>query len=56
MLGFEGTEEKANFDSILNPVISANPELVYFGGMYDQIAVFIKQARQKGYHGHVPER
>ena len=51
MLGFEGTEEKANFDSILNPVISANPELIYFGGMFDQIAVFIKQARQKGYQG-----
>jgi branched-chain amino acid transport system substrate-binding protein len=51
VLGFEGTEEKANFDSILNPVISANPELIYFGGMYSQIAVFIKQARQKGYMG-----
>jgi len=25
--------------------------MVYFGGMYDQIAVFIKQARQKGYMG-----
>ncbi len=51
VLGFEGTEEKANFDSILNPVISANPEMIYFGGMFDQIAVFIKQARQKGYMG-----
>lgn len=51
VLGFEGTEEKANFDSILNPVLSANPEMIYFGGMFDQIAVFIKQARQKGYMG-----
>ena len=51
VLGFEGTEEKANFDSILNPVISSNPEMIYFGGMFDQIAVFIKQARQKGYMG-----
>lgn len=51
VLGFEGTEEKANFDAILNPVLSAQPELIYFGGMYDQIAVFIKQARQKGYMG-----
>jgi branched-chain amino acid transport system substrate-binding protein len=25
--------------------------MVYFGGMFDQIAVFIKQARQKGYMG-----
>jgi branched-chain amino acid transport system substrate-binding protein len=51
VLGFEGTEEKANFDSILNPILSANPELIYFGGMFDQISVFIKQARQKGYQG-----
>ncbi len=51
VLGFEGTEEKANFDSILNPIVSANPELIYFGGMFDQISVFIKQARQKGYQG-----
>jgi branched-chain amino acid transport system substrate-binding protein len=51
VIGFEGTEEKANFDGLLNPILSANPEMVYFGGMFDQIAVFIKQARQKGYMG-----
>ena len=51
VLGFEGTEEKANFDSLLTPLLSAKPELVYFGGMFDQISVFIKQARQKGYQG-----
>ncbi|RPJ51921.1 MAG: branched-chain amino acid ABC transporter substrate-binding protein, partial [Chloroflexi bacterium] len=51
VLGFEGTEEKANFDSILTPLISANPELVYFGGMYGQAAVLFSQARQKGFQG-----
>jgi branched-chain amino acid transport system substrate-binding protein len=51
ILGFEGTEEKANFDSILTPIVSAKPDLIYFGGIFDQIAVFIKQARQKGYMG-----
>jgi branched-chain amino acid transport system substrate-binding protein len=51
VLGFEGTEELANFDSILNPVLSANPELIYLGGMYSQFAVLIQQARQKGYMG-----
>ena len=34
VLGFEGTEEKANFDSLLSPVLAGNPDLVYFGGMY----------------------
>jgi len=51
VVGFDGTEEKANFDSLLTPIISAKPDMVYFGGIYDQISVFIKQARQKGYQG-----
>jgi branched-chain amino acid transport system substrate-binding protein len=51
VLGFEGTEEKANFDALLTPLLAANPEAVFFGGIYDQIAVFIKQAREKGYDG-----
>jgi branched-chain amino acid transport system substrate-binding protein len=51
VLGFEGTEEKANFDAILTPVLAANPDVVYFGGMYDQAAVLFKQAREKGYMG-----
>lgn len=51
VVGFDGTEEKANFDALLTPIISAKPDLVYFGGIYDQISVFIKQARQKGYQG-----
>ena len=51
VLGFDGTEEKANFDAILTPILSAKPDMVYFGGIFDQIAVFIKQARQKGYMG-----
>ena len=51
VLGFEGTDEKANFDAILSPILAANPDVIYFGGMFDQIAVFFKQARQKGYTG-----
>jgi len=51
VLGFEGTDEKANFDAILSPILAANPDVIYFGGMFDQIAVFFKQARQKGYQG-----
>jgi branched-chain amino acid transport system substrate-binding protein len=51
VLGFAGTEEKANFDSILSPILAAKPEVIYFGGMFDQSAVLFKQARQKGYKG-----
>lgn len=51
VLGFEGTEEKANFDAILAPMIASNPDVVFFGGIYDQASVFFKQAREKGYEG-----
>jgi branched-chain amino acid transport system substrate-binding protein len=46
--GFEGTEEKSNFDPILTPIKAKNPDLIYFGGIYDQGAPFFKQAREKG--------
>jgi len=48
VLGFEGTEEKSNFDPILTPVKAKNPGLIYFGGIYDQGAPFFKQAYEKG--------
>jgi branched-chain amino acid transport system substrate-binding protein len=51
VLGFDGTEEKADFDSILTPILAAKPQLIYFGGIFDQCAVFFKQARQKGFTG-----
>jgi branched-chain amino acid transport system substrate-binding protein len=48
VLGFEGTEEKSNFDPIITPLRAKNPDLIYFGGIYDQGAPFFKQAREKG--------
>jgi branched-chain amino acid transport system substrate-binding protein len=48
VLGFEGTEEQANFDSIITPIIAANPDMVYFGGIYSQGGVLLKQMREKG--------
>jgi branched-chain amino acid transport system substrate-binding protein len=51
VLGFSGTEEKANFDSILTPILAAKPQVIYFGGIFDQSSVLLKQARQKGFKG-----
>ncbi len=51
VLGFQGTEEKANFDPVITPIIAANPDAVYFGGMFSQAAVLFKQARDRGYNG-----
>ncbi|MBI3989341.1 MAG: branched-chain amino acid ABC transporter substrate-binding protein [candidate division NC10 bacterium] len=48
VVGFEGTEEKANFDPIITPMKAMKPDLVYFGGIYSQAAVLFKQAREKG--------
>ncbi|MBI2155881.1 MAG: branched-chain amino acid ABC transporter substrate-binding protein [Candidatus Rokubacteria bacterium] len=48
ILGFEGTEEKSNFDPIITPVKAKNPDLIYFGGIYEQAGPFFKQAREKG--------
>jgi branched-chain amino acid transport system substrate-binding protein len=46
--GFEGTEERANFDPILTPIKAKNPDLIFFGGEYPQAAPMFRQAREKG--------
>lgn len=51
VLGFEGTEEKSNFDGIIQPILATAPDAIYFGGIYDQTAVFLAQARAAGYTG-----
>ncbi|MBK7448137.1 MAG: branched-chain amino acid ABC transporter substrate-binding protein [Anaerolineales bacterium] len=51
VMGFEGTEETANFDAIVTPLIAANPDVVFFAGIYNQAGVFFKQARDAGYEG-----
>jgi len=51
VLGFEGTEEESNFEGIIQPILALAPDLVYFGGIYNQTAVFISQARAAGYEG-----
>jgi branched-chain amino acid transport system substrate-binding protein len=48
VMGFEGTEEQANFDPILTPIKAKNPDLIYFGGEYPQAAPMFRQAREKG--------
>jgi branched-chain amino acid transport system substrate-binding protein len=48
ILGFEGTEEKSNFDPIVIPIKAKNPDLIYYGGIYEGAAPFFKAAREKG--------
>ena len=51
VLGFEGVEERTNFDSILQPILALSPDLIYMAGIYDQFGIFVNQARAAGYAG-----
>jgi branched-chain amino acid transport system substrate-binding protein len=48
VLGYDGTEERANFSPMINPLKAKNPALVYFGGIYHQGGLLLKQMREKG--------
>lgn len=48
ILGYEGTEERANFAPIVIPVKAKKPDFVYFGGEYPQAGLLLKQMREKG--------
>ena len=53
VLGFEGiTAGEKDYTAVLNQIISKNPDLIFFGGMYPEGGILIKQAREKGYKGY----
>lgn len=47
VVGFVGTEEKANFQSLILQMKVLKPDFVYFGGIYDQGGLLLKQMREK---------
>lgn len=48
VVAFTGTEEKSNFQSLILQMKLLKPDLVYFGGIYDQGGVLVKQMRERG--------
>ena len=48
VLGYEGTEERANFGPLIVPLKARSPDLVYFGGIYYQGGLLLKQLRERG--------
>jgi branched-chain amino acid transport system substrate-binding protein len=48
VLGYDGTEERANFAPMIIPMKAKSPDLVYFGGIYHQGGLLLKQMREKG--------
>jgi len=47
VLGYEGTEERANFSAMITPLKAKNPGLVYFAGPYHQGGLLLRQLREK---------
>ncbi|WP_445491224.1 branched-chain amino acid ABC transporter substrate-binding protein [Niallia sp. 03133] len=49
ILGYEGiTVGEKDFNGVLNQASSKKPDLIYFGGLYAEGGIIIKQARDKG--------
>lgn len=49
IIGFEGiTLGEKDFNGVLNQILAKEPDLVYFGGIYAEGGLLIKQAREKG--------
>lgn len=44
----EGTEEKSDFNAIIAKIKLQKPDAIYFGGIYAQVGVFLKQLRDAG--------
>lgn len=48
VVGFLGTEEKTNLQALILQMRVLKPDLVYFGGIYDQGGVLLRQMRERG--------
>lgn len=50
--GYEGiTAGEKDYSAVINQILAANPEMIYFGGYYSDAGILIKQAREKGFKG-----
>ncbi|MDR7319705.1 branched-chain amino acid ABC transporter substrate-binding protein [Brevibacillus nitrificans] len=53
MLGYEGiTQGEKDYSAVLNQVTAKNPDIIFFGGLYPEGGILVKQAREKGYKGY----
>ncbi|MDI2589325.1 branched-chain amino acid ABC transporter substrate-binding protein [Psychrobacillus sp. NEAU-3TGS] len=49
IVGYEGiTVGEKDFNGVINQVLTKKPDLIYFGGIYSEAGIIIKQARDKG--------
>jgi branched-chain amino acid transport system substrate-binding protein len=49
VVGYEGiTQGEKDFNGVLNQVLSKKPDFIFFGGVYAEGGLIVKQAREKG--------
>ncbi|MCL4441891.1 MAG: branched-chain amino acid ABC transporter substrate-binding protein, partial [Firmicutes bacterium] len=49
VVGYEGiTAGEVDFSAVLTKVGAFKPDMIYFGGMYPEAGIMVKQAREKG--------
>ncbi|ALW89132.1 branched-chain amino acid ABC transporter substrate-binding protein [Deinococcus actinosclerus] len=48
VLANEGTEEKSDFSGVVAKIKLQRPDAIYFGGVYNQVGVFLAQLRGAG--------
>lgn len=52
VVGFEGvTAGEKDYSAVINQIIAAKPDMIYFGGYYSDAGIIVKQAREKGFKG-----
>lgn len=53
VLGFEGiTQGEKDYSAVLNQVVAKKPDILFFGGIYSEGGILVKQAREKGFTGY----
>ncbi|MCF6094480.1 branched-chain amino acid ABC transporter substrate-binding protein [Microaerobacter geothermalis] len=53
VLGFEGQEAtQTDFTALVNKIVAMKPDAIYFGGMYNQAGLLVKQANERGFQGY----
>jgi len=51
-LGYEGvTAGEKDYSSLVNQIVGQKPDLVFYGGMYAELGIIAKQAKEKGFAG-----
>lgn len=52
VLGYEGVNQgEKDYNFVVNTAIASKPDMIYFGGIYPEAGIIVKQAREKGYTG-----